>query len=108
MAEIRLDALASSINFIAGFVLAIDAFTTPWKTKVVRGGERLFDGIKESGKTDLLDDPTGKPSSNAQSAGDWADRRTRKLALVGFSLLAGGFALDLYSKVISNPLLFQK
>jgi hypothetical protein len=108
MVEVRLDAVASSINFIAGVVLAIDALTASWKTKVVRGWEILFEGIKKRGDKDLLDDPEGNPSNSSQSGANWADRRTRKLALVGFILLAGGFALDIFSKVVRNPLLFPK
>jgi hypothetical protein len=82
MVEVKLDAVASSINFIAGVFLAIDALTAPWKAKVVRGWERLYGGIKKR-KTakDLLDDPQGKPSNSSQSGANWADRRTRKFVV---------------------------
>jgi hypothetical protein len=110
MVEVKLDAVASSINFIAGVFLAIDALTAPWKAKVVRGWEILYEGIKKrkTAPKDLLADPDGKPSNSSQSGANWADRRTRKLALIGFLLLAGGFALDIFSKVVCNPLLFTK
>ncbi|WP_433970194.1 hypothetical protein [Tunturiibacter gelidiferens] len=106
MVDIHLDALASTINFVAGIVLALDAFTAKWKTGVVRGWERLFEVLKAAGKPDILDDPSGKPATS-QSGEDWADRRTRKLAVFGFLLLALGFALDIYSKVAGNPSLFK-
>src|SRR5450756_1667697 len=101
MIDIHLDALASTVNLAAGIVLAFDAFTAKWKTQVVRGWERLFEGLLAAGEPDILDDPTGKPATS-QSGTDWADRRTRRLAVFGFLLLAMGFALDLYSKVIAN------
>jgi hypothetical protein len=108
MIEVKLDAVASAINFIAGVVLAIDALTAPWKSKVVRGWEKLFEGLKKRGDHDILEDSSGKASNSSQSGADWADRRTKRLALVGFIILAGGFALDLFSKVVCNPLLFSK
>jgi hypothetical protein len=107
MVEIRLDAVASSINFIAGLVLVLDALTAPWKTKVVRGWSRLYEGLAKLKNKELLEDPAKNPANNARSGEDWADRRTRKMALIGFLLLAAGFAVDLYSKVICNPLLFK-
>jgi hypothetical protein len=108
MIEVKLDAVASAINFIAGVVLAIDALTTPWKSKVVRGWGKLFEGLKKRGDRDILEDSSGNASNSSQAGVDWADRRTKRLALVGFIILAGGFALDLFSKVVCNPLLFSK
>jgi hypothetical protein len=108
MLEIRLDAVASALNFSAGVLLAIDALTAPWKTKVVRGWEKLFEGIAGSGDGDLVVDPAGNPSNQSYSGAEWADRRTRKLALTGFIILAGGFGLDIFSKIFCNPLLFSK
>jgi hypothetical protein len=59
MVEIRLDAIASSINFVAGIVLAIDALTVPWKTKVIRGWEKFFEGLEKTGDEDLVVDSAG-------------------------------------------------
>jgi hypothetical protein len=108
MVEIRLDAVASSISCLAGIVLAIDALTVRWKTKVVRGWTKLFEGLEKTGDENLVVDSAGKPSNTARAGEDWADRRTRKLAVFGFLLLAGGFALDIFSKVVCNPLIFSK
>ena len=119
MIEIHLDAIASSINFAGGIILAIDALKARRRTKVRRGGMKLLEGLRKTdagGQVQPADIPSR--SGQVQSADgyvldsneafeDWADRLTTKKARFGFILLAIGFGLDLFSKALCNPLFFS-
>ena len=48
MIEIHLDAIASSINFAGGIILAIDALKARRRTKVRRGGMKLLEGLRKT------------------------------------------------------------
>jgi hypothetical protein len=108
MIDIHLDAAASAVNFFGSIVLAMDALRARRLTMIKRGGEKLVEGIRKTGKIDLIFDPAGNPLNDNESLEDSAVQRTAARARLGFIMLAGGFALDLISKIFCNPLLFSK
>ena len=108
MVEFRLDALASTLNFIGGAILAVDALTAGRRSKARRGMSILVEAANHLGEKDLLSDPQGHPLKNESSIERWVDWRTMRAARIGLALLAVGFGLDLYSKVFQNPLFFSK
>jgi hypothetical protein len=108
MIDIHLDAVGSAVSFFGSIVLAMDALRAKRLSMIKRGGEKLVEGIKNTGKIDLIFDAAGNPLNDKESLEDSAVQRTTARARLGFILLAGGFALDLISKVFCNPLLFSK
>ena len=113
-------------------MLAIDALKAHRRTKVKRGGQKLLEGLKRvdaAGQTQSPDvaseasrlqdhaipaesgqvqSPDGYVLDSIDALEDWADRLTTQRARIGFSFLAIGFAIDLFSKAACNPLLFSK
>jgi hypothetical protein len=122
MIEIRLDAIASSINFIGGIILAVDALTVRRRTKMKRGGQKLLEGLQKIGEEGQIQspggnkvaepagiqDPDGNLIGSVEALEDWADRLTTRKARTGFICLVVGFGLDLISKALCNPLFFSK
>ena len=108
MIQIRLDAIASSFNFVAAVMLAIDALTARRRTLIKRGGAKLIEGLQKTGENDLALDSSGRPLNNTDALEDASDRRTTKTARTAFVLLLIGFGLDLFTKVCSNPSLLSK
>jgi hypothetical protein len=131
MIEVHLDAIASSVNFLGGIFLAIDALTAHRRTKVKRGGAKLVEGLQQAEARDKMSaqsataatgqppapaaparpeniqSPEGQILDSIEALENWADKLTAKRARTGFFLLAIGFGLDLFSKLFSNPLLFS-
>jgi hypothetical protein len=126
MIDVHLDALASSVNFIGGIFLAIDALTARRRTKVKRGATKLVQGLAQEDAKDKMSAGAGQPPAPAaptrsekiqspdgeildsiEALENWADKLSTKRARTGFILLAIGFGLDLFSKVFYNPLFFS-
>lgn len=132
MVDVHLDSVASCINFIAALVLAFDALTATRRTKIRRGGQKLLEGLKKEeansqtqvrestlqpeqksgsdapAELDKVRSPDGYAIDSIAALEDWADRLTTRKARWGFALLALGFGLDLWAKIVCNPLIFTK
>lgn len=94
MAYFRLDALGSLLNVLGAAVLALDALVARRRTIADIGNEALrsADSQVEEGSEDR----------RKFTLASWSFWR----AVVGFSLVVLGFAIDLYTKVtLDNPLL---
>jgi len=127
MLAIHLDAISSFLSFAGGAVLVVDALMVQRRIRQRRGAEILVagfmkaDGESQSAESDdrkpadgarpketyLIVTPAGKPLANFQSIEEWFAERTFRNAWIGFSLLTVGFALDIFCKVIANPLVFR-
>jgi len=131
MIEIHLGAIATSVNFVGAVILATDALRARRRTKVKRGGTKLIQGLREAdappqiqslgtdadskqtpdpnmhGEAGKIQSADGHVLDSIEALEDWADRLTAERARVGFFLLVIGFGLDLFSKILSNPLLFS-
>jgi hypothetical protein len=108
MIDVHLDAVASLLNFGAAVFLALDALSAQRRSLIREGTEKFLKGLKSIGETGAVVDQAGNPLKDAQSFEKWLNGRTTKIARIGFGLLLAGFGLDLYSKLIWNPLLFKK
>jgi hypothetical protein len=107
MLEIRLDAIASCLNFAGGVTLAVDALSVQSRTRQEHGANRFISAAQEVGDTDLLKDHVGKPINSNRSIQNWFNRGTFRLAVSGFVLLVLGFGLDLFCKVFADPSLIK-
>ncbi len=93
--RIKLEAIATLLNFLGTCVLALDAVTAPRRARI-RYGEELAKMFEKSNpqRPDRLE--------------LWFAGISFRIALLGLGLIAVGFLVDLYAKITApNPTLFH-
>ena len=93
------DLIVSVLNFAGAACLCVDALRVRKGIRERHGAERFRQILEKQGVASILTDEKGKPLNSDQALSLWFAERILRLSWIGFSLLAGGFFIDLVSTV---------
>ena len=93
------DLVVSILNFTGAACLCADALRVKQRLQERRGADRFRQILEKQGAASILKDKKGNPLDSDQALSLWFAERSLKRSWIGFSLLAGGFFIDLVSKL---------
>lgn len=95
MAKPIAELLVSVLTFSGATVLCIDTLRTRRNIKEKLGAEKLVEDFRG-----MLSDDEGRRLDSQRAVEEWLGDRSLKLGWIGFALMAGGFLLDMITKLI--------
>jgi hypothetical protein len=91
-----LEIAASVLGFLGGSVLSLDALCAVRRVRQEMGKDATLQAVQAAGGTYV--DEQGAPLTSAFSLRRWFAGRSLLWARIGFSMMTGGFFLDLLAK----------